>query len=227
MTNPTANPTSSTSTSLMLGSLASGPTEADIAVARRVSGLWVWVLAAGLLSIAVGIAVLTVRWDPERLALLVGVVFAVRGATDLLTSGSRPHRGLAIVSGVLGLGAAGIALAWPGPTLFVLATLVGVWLLTDGVLDAAGAVLLRGPLWALWLAAGVATAALGLWALAHPAATLAIVVAIIGVRAVLGGFVEVLASLELRRLPELLQADRDPARPPAPARSATPSPAAP
>lgn len=219
MTTPTS--TATPSTQPRLETWASDPTEAEIDFARRISGLWGWVLAAGLVSIAVGTAVLTIRWDVDRLALLVGLVFAVRGATDLLTSGSRPHRGLAIVTGVLGLSAAGIALAWPGPTLFVLATLVGVWLLIDGVLNAAGAVVLRAPLWGLWLAAGAATTALGLWALAHPGATLAIIIAIIGVRAVLGGFVEVLASLELRQLPNQLQAKRHPAPPPAHTPSST------
>lgn len=207
MTTPTANSS--------LGSRAEVPTDADVAAARQVSRQWGWVLVGGIAAVLVGIAILSVRWDVESLAAFTGVVFAIRGITDIATSGSRPHRGAAIFSGILGLIVAIVAFSWPGPTLFVLATLTGVWLVVGGILTAVGALFVRGPLWGLWLIAGFVAVPLGSWALAHPDATLAVIVAVVGLWAIIGGVMEIFASFELRRLPEAMEAMQ---------RSASPAP---
>lgn len=184
------------------------PTEADIDSARQVSRQWGWLLVGGIVSILVGIAVLSIRWDVDRLATFAGLVFAIRGITEIATSNTRPHQGAAIFSGVAGIIVAIIAFSWPGPTLFVLATLTGIWLAIWGIITVIGTLFERGSLWGLWLIAGVAAVPLGSWALAHPEATLAVIVAVIGFWAMIGGLMEIFAAFEVRRLPEALEAQR-------------------
>ena len=184
------------------------PTDDDIAAAHQLSRQWGWVLAGGIVAMLVGIAVLSIRWDVDRLATFAGLVFAIRGVTEIATSGSRPNRGLAILGGVLGIVAAVVMFSWPGPTLFVLATLTGIWLAMWGIFAIVAALFERGHLWGLWLIAGIAAIPLGGWALGHPEATLAVVVAVIGIWAMIGGLLEVFAAFELRKLPEALEAMR-------------------
>lgn len=204
------------------------PTEADIAAARVVSSRWGWLVAGGIVSMLIGIAVLSIRWDVDRLATFMGLVFAVRGITEIATSGSRPHRGAAVFSGVAGIIVAVIAFSWPGPTLFVIATLTGIWLAIWGLITIVATLFERVQLWGLWLIAGLAAVPLGGWALAHPEATLAVIVAVIGFWAILGGLMEVFAGFEVRGLPDALEARRaattttDPS--PRSAPSAAPSP---
>ena len=185
------------------------PSPGDIRTARELARRWGWLLAGGIVSVVAGLAILSIRWSVGSLAVFVGIVFVVRGVSELATSSSRAHRGLAIVSGVSGLLVGVLAIAWPAPTLFVIATFTGIWLSVWGVIAAIGSIVDRGPLWGLTLAAGIAAVPLGVWALAHPGATLAVLVAAVGIWTVMAGLTEVIAAFELRRLPEDLEAARD------------------
>lgn len=190
------------------GSALHEPSDDDIAAARQLGRQWGWLLAGGLVSMLVGIAVLSIRWDIDGLATFAAVVFAIRGVAEIASSGTRPHRGAAILSGALGIIVALIAFAWPGPTLFVLATLTGIWLMVWGVMSVIISLIERGPLWGLWLITGVVAIPLGSWALAHPDATMAVIVAVIGLWAIAGGLMEICAAFEVRKLPETLEARR-------------------
>lgn len=190
------------------------PTNADIDSAREVSRQWGWLLVGGIVSMLVGLAVLSIRWDVDRLATFTGLVFAIRGITEIATSRTRPHRGAAIFSGVVGIIVAMVAFSWPGPTLFVFATLTGIWLTIWGIITVVGTLFERGQLWGLWLIAGIAAVPLGSWALAHPEATLAVIVAVIGFWAIVGGLIEIFAAFEVRKLPDALEAQRAAVTPP-------------
>jgi uncharacterized membrane protein HdeD (DUF308 family) len=171
----------------------------------RVGRHWGWVLAYGILTLAVGLAVLV--WPSQTLlvlAVLFGLQLIISGifrfvaalATDDLTSGTRvllailgvlsiiiglwalrhvvltllalvvflgiywivsgvidiftalahrgaPNRGWTVFTGVLSVIAGLIVLAWPGPTLLVLAIVLGIWLLVFGVMEIMAAIRLR------------------------------------------------------------------------------------
>lgn len=198
------------------------PTDEDIAAAQQLSRQWSWVLAGGIVSMLIGIAILSVRWDVDRLATFTGVIFAIRGITEIATSGSRPHRGAAIFSGMLGIIVAVVTFSWPGPTLFVLATVIGIWLAVWGIIAVIAALFERGHLWGLWLIIGLVAVPLGGWALGHPEATLAVLIAVVGMWAMIGGLMEIFASFELRNLPKALEATQPVKRQSPPAESALP-----
>jgi uncharacterized membrane protein HdeD (DUF308 family) len=101
----------------------------------------------GLLAILVGLYCLR-HHDVTifLLALLVGAFWIVHGVTDLAvaaTSGPAPGRGLRMVAGLIGVAAGIIVLFWPGISLVVLLTVLGIWLIFYGVVLAVLAFRLR------------------------------------------------------------------------------------
>jgi uncharacterized membrane protein HdeD (DUF308 family) len=92
------------------------------------------------------------------------------------------------------------ALAWPDATLWVLAVIVGLTFLCTGVLQVISA--FSGSRaterTALSLMAGVATAFIGLLALAWPGATVLVLAALFGVRIMLVGILALMAAREMR-----------------------------
>jgi uncharacterized membrane protein HdeD (DUF308 family) len=91
----------------------------------------------GLLAILVGLYCLR-HHDVTifLLALLVGAFWIVHGVTDLAvaaTSGPTPGRGLRVVAGLIGVVAGIIVLFWPGISLVVLLTVLGIWLIIYGL----------------------------------------------------------------------------------------------
>ncbi|MEL6891729.1 MAG: DUF308 domain-containing protein [Actinomycetota bacterium] len=172
--------------------------------ARAAAKQWGWVLAGGVATVIVGIAILSVRWTLGDLAVFTGIVFIVRGIADMATSRASISPALAIVRGVLGLVIGIMALSWPAPTLFVLATITGAWLVAWGIFAVIASLIERGPLWGLTVVAGVLAVPLGVWALGHPGVTLGVVIAVVGIWAVAAGFTYIALSLELRRLPDAL-----------------------
>ncbi len=172
--------------------------------ARAAAKQWGWVLAGGIATVIAGIAILSVRWTLDDLAVFTGVVFIVRGVADMATSRASISPALAIVRGVLGLVIGVMALSWPGPTLFVLATITGAWLVVWGIFTVIASLIERGPLWGLSLVAGMLAMPLGVWALGHPGVTLGVIIAVVGIWAIAAGFTYIALSLELRRLPDAL-----------------------
>ncbi len=173
--------------------------------ARAAAKQWGWVLAGGIATVVVGIAILSVRWSLGDLAVFTGVVFIVRGVADMATSRASISPALAIVRGVLGLVIGVMALSWPAPTLFVLATITGAWLVAWGIFAVIASLIERGPLWGLTVLAGVLAVPLGVWALVHPCVTLGVVIAVVGILAIDAGLTYIALSLELRRLPDAIE----------------------
>lgn len=70
------------------------------------------------------------------IAFVTGVYFIMHGIADLAVAASAavPGRGFRAITGVLSLAAGVIMVVWPGPTLVLLVTIVGAWLLCYGVL---------------------------------------------------------------------------------------------
>ena len=81
------------------------------------------------------------------LVLLIGFGWLFRGMAQLIEAIANkltPGRGWQIFSGVLGIIAGIIVLAYPGPSLVALAVVSGIWLVILGAVEIIGAFRLRG-----------------------------------------------------------------------------------
>jgi uncharacterized membrane protein HdeD (DUF308 family) len=97
-----------------------------------------------------------------------------------------------------------VIIAWPSPSLTVLGIFVGAWLIVLGTISISGAFAARRVLsdWWLLLLLGLAEVPLGVLALANPGATLAAIITVGGIWAVVVGAMRIVYAFELRRLRE-------------------------
>jgi uncharacterized membrane protein HdeD (DUF308 family) len=101
----------------------------------------------GVLSVIIGLyAVRHILLTLLALVLLLGIFWVVNGTIELFTALSRrgmPARGWTAATGVLSLLAGVVVLIYPGPGLFSLTIVLGVWLLIYGVMEITAAFRLR------------------------------------------------------------------------------------
>jgi uncharacterized membrane protein HdeD (DUF308 family) len=167
--------------------------------AKYVRDRWEIPLGAGLLSAALGLAVLAAGWTAGSLAVMAGLLFIIRGAFLALnpayaagTAGEQVGVGIAAV-------VAGIVLAaWPGQTQLALVVFSGVWLVVSGGFQALVSVARRRalPYWRFTLPLGVIELLLGLWVMRT--ATAASASTVIGVWAVVTGLLCCALAFEIR-----------------------------
>jgi uncharacterized membrane protein HdeD (DUF308 family) len=104
----------------------------------------------GLVAILVGLYCLRHRdVSVFLLALLVGAFWIVHGVADIavaVTSGPMPGRGFRVIAGLVSIAAGAIVLFWPGISLLVLFTVLGIWLIFYAVV--LGALAFRMRRWA-------------------------------------------------------------------------------
>jgi uncharacterized membrane protein HdeD (DUF308 family) len=167
----------------------------------RVNERWRIPLLAGLVSAALGLAVLAAGWSAGSLGVVTGLLFIVRGAALALNpayaaKGSGEH----VLAGVTGAMAGLVLFAWPGPTGQVLLLFAGVWLVVSGGFQVVVSAARRRqlPCWRLTLALGVIELLLGLWAMRTPSATLLSTGAVLGIWAVMTGVLLSVLAFEIR-----------------------------
>ena len=152
-----------------------------------------------------GVLIFSIDWSVRSLATFIGVLFIVEGGSRALTSGIDASVARAnVLSGLLAI-AAGIAIiAWPAPGVVVVAIFLGAWLIVWGSLSITGAFAARRllPDWWLLLILGLLEVPLGILALSDPGATLAAIVTVGGIWAVVIGITRIVLALELKRLPD-------------------------
>jgi uncharacterized membrane protein HdeD (DUF308 family) len=70
------------------------------------------------------------------LVVVLGAFWVVSGVSEAVAglTGRSESRALAIISGVLSVGAGIVALSWPGATLVTLVWVAGVWMVLFGVI---------------------------------------------------------------------------------------------
>jgi uncharacterized membrane protein HdeD (DUF308 family) len=169
-------------------------------------GWWV-LLLSGIASLVAGGIILFTDWTVTQLVTFIGLVFIFRG---VLTTVSLPVdgslRGWAVAAGLLEVGVGIAVFMWPGPTLTVLALMIGWWVLFSGVMTTAGAIAGRDflPYWGLMLAYGVIETILSFWLIARPDVTLFATVLAIGLWTMVSGVVQTVLSFELKNLPRRL-----------------------
>jgi uncharacterized membrane protein HdeD (DUF308 family) len=94
---------------------------------------------------------------------------------------------------------------WPDRGLYVLAAFVGIYVVMSGVLHIVGAIVNRwAPHWWLVLILGLVEIPIGIWALRRPGLTLAVIITLTGVWAIVTGIWQILIAFEVRNLPKRL-----------------------
>ena len=175
--------------------------EYDPETADRIAETWGAGVVGGVVSVIFGAVILSVDWSVDSLALAVGILLALRG---LATAASRPADGSArtvnVLVGALEIAAGVAVVVWPEIGLLTLAVVIGVRILVGGLLLLVSAIVHRElPWWWLMLVLGLIQVPLGIWALRRPGMTLAILVTIVGVWAIVAGIWEIVLALEIRR----------------------------
>jgi uncharacterized membrane protein HdeD (DUF308 family) len=178
----------------------------DIEEAEEVAKGWWLYLLAGIISLVFGALILAIDWGVDSLAAFVGALFIIQGAAFLVTKpldgGTRSTN---VIAGLLGIGAGIALLVWPDRGLYVLAVFVGIWIVTSGLLHIVGAFVNRhAPHWWLVLVLGLIEVPIGIWAMRRPGLTLAVIVTLTGVWAIVTGIWQILIAFEVRNLPKRL-----------------------
>ena len=102
-------------------------------LAEQIRHLWWIPLLTGLVSIGLGLAILATDWTVRALVIITGLVFIIRGiALAFSPAYAGKTSGEQVVAGIAGVIAGVVLVAWPGPSLLVLALFVGVWLAVSG-----------------------------------------------------------------------------------------------
>jgi uncharacterized membrane protein HdeD (DUF308 family) len=178
----------------------------EVPEAEEVAKSWWIYLVAGLTSLVFGALILAIDWGVASLAAFIGALFIIQGAAYLIT---RPldggTRSTNVIVGLLGIGAGIALLVWPDRGLYVLAVFIGVWVVLSGLLHIVGAFVNRhAPHWWLVLILGLIEVPIGIWAMRRPGLTLAVIVTLAGVWAIVTGIWQILISFEVRSLPRRL-----------------------
>jgi uncharacterized membrane protein HdeD (DUF308 family) len=168
---------------------------------RDLSAVWWWFLGLGVAWTLFGTYVLSYRVGSlAAVAALAGVAFLFGGFTQLVVASRvQSWRWLYVVAGILGVAAGILTLAWPAPTLYVLAVLTAWYLIIFGIIHLISA--LAGPKLSYWwtqLLLGVAELALGVWAVRSFERSLVTLVTLVGVWAIFHGVNQIFAAFTLR-----------------------------
>jgi uncharacterized membrane protein HdeD (DUF308 family) len=182
------------------------PDRFDIEEAEAVARDWWLLLVTGIVSLVFGALILAIDWSVSSLAAFVGALFIIQGAAFLIT---RPldggTRSTNVIAGLLGIGAGIALLVWPDRGLYVLAVFIGIWIVVSGLLHIVGAFVNRhAPHWWLVLVLGLIEVPIGIWAMRRPGLTLAVIITLVGVWAIVTGIWQCVIAFEVRNLPKRL-----------------------
>ena len=181
--------------------MSGGRSATFVVSAGAPSGAWGLLLGMGIVAIVFGILVLANIWGSVRLvALLAGLFLLFAGVVQLVTMGGSRRRGARIVSAALAL-IAGVALiAWPSASVKTIAVIVGISFLVWGIAMAVAALAEHREGWGGTTAFGAVLAIIGVVVMAWPGPTIAILMVLVGLSALVWGISAVLQSLALRRI---------------------------
>jgi uncharacterized membrane protein HdeD (DUF308 family) len=197
----------------MLLNPLSDRTAFEIDEAEEVARNWWIFLVAGITSVVFGALILSIDWGVDSLAAFIGALFIIQGAAYLITKpldgGTRSTN---VIAGLLGIGAGIAVLVWPGRGLYVLAVFIGAWIVVSGVLHIVGAFANRqAPHWWLVLILGIIETPLGIWAMRRPGLTLAVLITLAGVWAIVMGIWQIVIAFEVRNVAKRLRGRAIPA----------------
>jgi uncharacterized membrane protein HdeD (DUF308 family) len=171
--------------------------------AEQLARNWTYLLFNGLVLIVAGVLIWSIDWSVRSLSTFIGALFIFEGLWIMLTAGIAFRAGN-FVTGLLSVAAGIVIIAWPSPSLIVLGIFLGSWLIVVGTISVSGALAARRlmPDWWLLLILGVSEVVLGVLALADPGATLAALITVGGIWAIVIGAMRVVLAFQIRHLPE-------------------------
>jgi uncharacterized membrane protein HdeD (DUF308 family) len=161
-------------------------------------------IARGIAALAVG--VIALAW-PSVTVLALVILFAIyaftaAGLQAARAFGSRKAGPVIghLLLGLVDLAAGIIALAWPGPTALVLVLIVGVWAVIAGLAEIAAAFTSGEPAGtrAMFILAGLATAAFGVVLCARPGIGAVTLALLFGLFNLIFGIWMLVQGIELR-----------------------------
>lgn len=182
-------------------------TQQAVSTGGVVSRLWKWTLVGGLLTVILGIVVLS--WPGPSIltaSILFGAYLLVSGVADVIAAFAlhRPavERVMRFVSGALSVTLAILAFRHfgDGYAVLLLSVWIGVGFVFQGVsatVVAIGASELPGRGW--YIASGVASAIAGLIVLAWPFDSIVVLTLVVGFWLVVIGVIEVVHALQIRK----------------------------
>jgi uncharacterized membrane protein HdeD (DUF308 family) len=173
--------------------------------AQQVARNWWVLLLNGALLIVAGFLIFSIDWTIRDLATFIGALFIVQGVAEALTTGIGARvRQVNVITGLLSIAVGVLIIVWPEPGLLAVAIVLGAWLIVSGTLAITGAFAARQvlPDWWLLLILGLLEIPLGVLALANPGATLAALITVAGIWAVVIGVMRVVLAFEVKRLPD-------------------------
>ncbi|HWV58554.1 MAG TPA: HdeD family acid-resistance protein [Longimicrobiales bacterium] len=165
---------------------------------------WKAVAAQGVIALLLGLILI---FAPITTLLTLAVLFGVFALLDgitavaaLFTARHGESRWPLVAYAAAGIIVGILAIVWPGLTVALLATLVGIWAIVAGIMRIAAS--LRGTPyerhWSQWLV-GIAAIVLGLYILFSPAG-LAVLVFGLGIYAIVKGVLLLIASSRMRSM---------------------------
>lgn len=165
---------------------------------RAASGAWGLVLAVGVVAVVFGILVLANIWGSVHLvAVFAGLFLLFAGVLQFfIGGGGKTGR---VIAGVIAI-VAGIALiAWPEASVKTVAVIVGLAFLISGIAVVVAAIAARGDGYGVVVGFGVVIAVIGLVFMIWPGPTVAILMVLVGLAALLFGIGAIVQALSLRR----------------------------
>ena len=174
----------------------------QIAAAEASTTSW-WFLGLGVLWIWFGTFMLSYRVSSlAALAAFVGVALFLGGVTQLAMATRLPTmRWLSGLGGVLGIVAGVATLAWPGITLYVVATMAAWYLIVFGTLHIVTALAApKASWWWTGIVFGLSELVLGVWAARSWEHSLVTLLTLVGVWAICRGVNEIFAGFTLRQV---------------------------
>jgi uncharacterized membrane protein HdeD (DUF308 family) len=165
---------------------------------KAASGAWGLVLAVGIVAAVFGILVLANIWGSVHLvAIFAGLFLLFAGILQFFVGGGgKTGR---IVAGFVSI-ILGVALiAWPDASVKTVAVIVGLAFLASGIAVAVAAIAARGESYGAVVGFGAVVAVIGLVFIIWPGPTVAILMILVGLAALLFGIGCIIQALSLRR----------------------------
>jgi uncharacterized membrane protein HdeD (DUF308 family) len=165
---------------------------------QAVRGAWGLVLAVGIVAVVFGILVLANIWGSVHLvAVFAGLFLLFAGILQFFVGGGgRTGR---IIAGVVAI-VLGVALiAWPEASVKTVAVIIGLAFVISGVSVAVAAIAARSEGYGAVVGFGAVIAVVGLVFIIWPGPTVAILMVLVGLAALLFGIGAIVQALALRR----------------------------
>jgi uncharacterized membrane protein HdeD (DUF308 family) len=166
---------------------------------------WWLLLLRGIAAIAFG--VIAMAWPAlTLLTLTLIIIYGVFALSDgvitivaAITGGAAGQRWWLALVGILGIAAGVVTFLWPGLTAVLLLFVIAIWAIAIGIAEIVGAIRLRKEIEGEWLLifSGIISVLFGVGILVHPAAGAVAIVWVIGLYALIVGWLYIAFAFRL------------------------------